>query len=128
MTQAALFIGLFIAALGTLGIAAPEVFVRAVRFFQTPPTLYLAAVIRVSVGVVLVLAAPASRAPRVLRVLGFLIVIGGVLTPFVGVRGAEAIIEWWSAGGSALVRVWAGVALAIGVFIVYAAAQERRAT
>jgi hypothetical protein len=127
VAQAALFIGLLICALGTLGIATPEVFVRTVRFFQTPPTLYLALVIRVAVGVVLVLAAPASRAPRVLRVLGFLVVIGGVLTPFVGVRGAEAIIEWWSAGGAPLVRVWAGVALAIGIFIVYAVAGRRRA-
>ncbi|MCM3876405.1 MAG: hypothetical protein NEA02_08300 [Thermoanaerobaculia bacterium] len=127
MAQAALLIGLFIAGLGTLGIAAPEVFVRAVRFFQTPPTIYLAAVIRVAVGIVLILAAAASRAPRVLRVLGFLIVIGGVLTPFVGIRGAEVIIGWWSAGGHAFVRVWAGVALAIGVFIAYAVVQKHRA-
>jgi hypothetical protein len=122
---AALFIGVFIAALGMLGIAVPEVFLRTVRVFQTPPAIYLAAVIRGVFGVVLVLAAPVSRAPRVLSVLGFLIIMGGLLTPFVGLRGAEVVLEWWSAGGPAFVRLWAGVALAIGVFIVYAVARRR---
>ena len=54
-------------------------------------------------------------------------VIGGLLTPFAGARMADVILDRWSAGGPALVRVWAGVALALGVFIVYAVAPRRRA-
>ena len=122
----ALMIGLLVAALGILGIAAPEVFLRTVTFFQTPPAIYLAAAIRVVVGVVLFRAAKESRVPRVLLVLGVLITVGGLLTPLVGVRGARVILDWWSAGGSGFVRVWGGVAVAVGVFIVYAVAPNRR--
>lgn len=127
MALAALFIGLFIAALGLVGVAAPGVFLRSIGFFQTPPVIYLAAVFRVAVGIVLIRASAASRSPRALRVLGFLILIGGLLTPFIGLKGAETVMRWWSEGGSALVRLWAGIALAIGAFIVYAVDRRRRA-
>lgn len=127
MALVALLIGLLIAVQGILGIAAPDAFLSIVRFFQTPPVIYLAAALRVVFGVVLVRAAPASRAPKVLRVLGFIIAVGGLVTPFVGVRAGHVILDWWSAGGPALVRVWAGVSLALGAFIVYAVAPNRRA-
>ena len=122
----ALLIGLLLVVQGILGIVAPDVFVGSIRFIQTPPVMYVAAVLRVVFGVVLVRAAPGSRAPRFLRVFGFIIVIGGLLTPFVGVWASEHILGWWSASGPALVRVFAGVSLALGLLIVYAVAPHRR--
>ena len=127
MSLVALFIGLFIAGLGMLGIVAPEAFLRSVAFFQVPPAIYLAAVNRTLIGIVLVRAAPASRAPKVLRVLGFVIAIGGLLTPFIGIWVGNAIIDWWSAWGTAMVRVWGGAGAAFGAFIIYAVAPRRRA-
>ena len=127
MALVALFIGLFIAALGVLGVVAPEAFLRSVSFFQVPPAIYLAAVNRTIIGAVLIRAAPASRAPKILRLLGFAIAIGGLLTPFVGVRVGDAIIDWWSAWGTAMVRVWGGAGAAFGAFIIYAVAPRRRA-
>jgi hypothetical protein len=109
-----------------VGIAAPDAFVSSSRFIQTPPVVYVAAVLRVVFGVVLVRVAAGSRAPKFLRVLGFIIVIGGLLTPLVGVWAAQHILGWWSAGGPALVRVFAGVSLALGVLIIHAAAHDRR--
>jgi hypothetical protein len=122
----ALLIGVLLVVQGILGLAAPDVFVGTIRFIQTPPVMYLAAVERVVIGVVLVCAAPGSRAPTFLRVFGFLIIIRGLLTPFIGVWAAQHILGWWSAGGSAVVRVFAGVSLVLGLLIVYAVARERR--
>jgi hypothetical protein len=122
----ALLIGVLLVVQGILGLAAPDVFLMTIRFIQTPPLMYLAAALRVVIGVVLVRAAPGSRAPRFLRVFGFLIIIGGLLTPFVGVWASQHILGWWSAGGPAVVRVFAGVSLALGILIVYAVARERR--
>ena len=123
----ALFIGLFVVSITMLGIAAPAIFLDAARFFQVTLVIYLAAVVRVVIGVVFIRAAPASRFPKVLRVLGVLIVIAGLITPFVGVQLAQLILEWWSAGGPALVRACAAVGLALGILIVYAFAPNRRA-
>lgn len=123
----ALLIGLLIAAEGLMGLVEPQAFQSMVRFFQVPPVLYVAAVIRVFIGVALVRAAPASRTPRVLRVLGVLVAIGGLLSPFVGAKAASVILGWWTAGGPAVVRSWAGLALLLGIIILYAVAPKRRA-
>ena len=127
MAHVALFIGLFVVTLGTLGVAVPELFMSAFRVFQAPPMIYLVAVFRVVVGIVLLCAAPASRVPRTLRALGCVIAIAGVVSPFVGGRLAQFVLDWSLTAGPALVRVWAGVVLALGIFIVYAVAPVRRA-
>lgn len=96
----ALVIGALLVLQGILGIAAPDLFLKTLRFIQTPPVIYLAAVVRVAFGVVLLRAAPVSRAPTFLRVFGLLIVIGGLLTPFLGVWAAHVILDWWSEAGT----------------------------
>ena len=122
----ALFIGLFIVTLGAAGIVVPELFMTAFRAFQVPPVLYAMAAFRVVAGVVLLLAAPASRLPWTLRTLGSVIAIAGALTPFLGGRLAQFVLESASMAGPFLPRVWAGVALAVGFIVVYAVAPARR--
>ncbi len=124
---AALLIGLVLIGQGILGLATPDVFVKVIRFIQDPPVVYAAAVLRVVIGVVLVRAAAGARAPNFLRVFGFIIVIGGLLTPFVGIRFAHLILDWWSAVGSALIRAFAGVSLVLGILTVYAAGRDSAA-
>ena len=124
----ALLIGLLLIVQGILGLLAPDVFLSTTRFIQTPPVMYVAAVLRVVFGIVLIRAAAGSRAPGFLRVFGFIIVIGGLLTPFVGVWASQHILGWWSASGPALVRVFAGVSLALGILVVYAVAPHRRSS
>ena len=122
----ALLIGVLLIVQGLVGLAAPDVFLSMIRFMQKPPVIYVAAVLRVAFGIVLVGAAPGSRAPRFLRVFGFIIIIGGLLTPFVGVWIAQHILGWWTSGGPAVVRVFAGVSLALGILVAYAVAHRRR--
>jgi hypothetical protein len=120
MRTAALIIGVVIMIQGLAGLAAPDAFANLVRQMQEPPVLYLAAILRVSFGVVLFVAAPGSRAPVALRALGALITIGGLLTPFFGVELARVVLGWWSEGGPLVVRIWAAAALAIGAVVIYA--------
>jgi hypothetical protein len=114
---AALSVGLLITCQGVVGLAMPEVFVGVVRTFQEPPVIYAAAVIRFAFGVVLFRAAPAARAPWVLRGLGLLIAVGGLLTPIVGVPLARVILGWWA--DPAIARLWAAGSLVLGALIVY---------
>ncbi len=72
------------------------------------------------------LAAPKSRAPIALRIIGALILLGGLLTPFLGTHLAAIIMGWWSQGPG-IIRAWAIAAAILGAFIVYAAGPKRRA-
>jgi uncharacterized membrane protein YhfC len=118
-------VGVLILVLGAKGAIAPADFVETVTFFQSPPMLYIAAVVRVAVGVVLIVAAPASRAPVLVRALGVLITIGGLLTPFMGTDIARPILDWW-ATGLLIPRIFGIVAIGLGILVLYAT--RRRGT
>jgi hypothetical protein len=122
----AIVVGVLITALGFVGLAAPSALLACAHSLQTPTALYVIAALRVGFGVVLVRVAALSRAPITLRVLGVLIIIAGIITPFFGVERSRAVVEWWSAQGSTFMRVWAGIAVAFGLFIIYAVTSRRR--
>ena len=107
---------------------APDVFATTVAFFQTPTMIYVAAALRVAIGVVLILAAAGSRVPIFLRLLGGFIIVGGALTPFFGARYAYTILDWWKQEGPGLVRVFAIISLLLGVLTLYALTPRRRET
>ncbi len=112
--------GVLILVLGLKGAIAPAGFVETVTLFQSPPMIYVAAVIRIAIGVLFVVAAPSARLPVVLRTLGVLIAIGGLLTPFMGAEMARPILDWW-ATGLLVPRIFGIVAIGLGVLVLYAA-------
>jgi hypothetical protein len=121
----ALGIGVLLIIQGLLGILAPDAFVGVVRLFQSPSMVYVAAALRIAIGIVLLCAVTGSRLPMFLRIFGVSIVIGGVLTPFVGVQLAHTILALWSSRGPGLVRLFALVSLALGVLTSYAVSPTR---
>lgn len=128
MTSVALAAGLFAAAVGIAGIVAPYALQTIARYSITPLGLYVAAAVRVVFGVILIRAASASRAPAVLRVVGIVALVAGLITAFLGVDRAHAMFEWWSAQGPVLIRLWPALALIFGILIVYAVNPARRVT
>ena len=125
MESLAFWIGLFIAAVGVVGAVTPENLVSAVRYLVTPVGLYVVASFRITTGLILFRVAPASRTPRLLRVLGSIIFISGLITPFIGSGRARAIFDWWSRPPG-LMRAWAAVAIILGVFVAYTVRSRRR--
>ena len=128
MKHLALAIGLALLAIGLVGVAVPSLVLEFGQSLLTSTALYVVAALRIGIGIVLVRVAHGSRYPRVLRILGILIIIAGVLTPFFGVDRSRALLEWWSSQGLLFVRLAAGVAIAFGLFIFHAVASPRRAT
>ena len=120
MKSLALIAGLVISTIGAVGVLAPDVLVMIGRYSISPIALYAVAALRVGIGLVLLRVAPASRSPRALRVLGAIILVGGLVTALLGVDRWRAILDWWSAQGPAAMRLAAAVALAFGGFLVYA--------
>ena len=122
-----LVVGLLIAAVGGIGVVAPHVLQGISRYTVTPVGLYVVAALRVAIGVALVRVAAVSRAPSLLRVLGFVAIAAGIGTLFLGVDRAGAILAWWSGQGPVLIRLWPALALVFGVIMVWAVVPRRRA-
>ena len=121
-----LLVALFIALIGLTGVFSPDRLVTIAQCTATPAGIYVAAALRIGIGFVLARVAPVSRAPKTLRILGVIAVIAGVATLFLGTERALAILEWWSAQGPAFIRLWAGLPLLLGGFLIYAIAAGRR--
>jgi hypothetical protein len=124
----ALGIGMLLIMQGLLGILVPNIFVNVVRLFQSPPMIYVAAALRITIGIVLICGVTGSRLPMFLRFFGVLVLIGGLLTSFVGIQLVHTILTLWSSRGPGLVRLFALVSLALGLVTSYAVLPKRRNT
>lgn len=120
MTLAVALFGLFLAALGATGLAAPQRLLALVARAQSELGLYSIAGFRLLVGATLVFAAPTSRAPLYLEILGVVTLASGILTPFLGVRRFRAVLDWWRGRPPSLVRLWSGLVLLFGLSLVWA--------
>ena len=123
-----LLVALFIMVVGLVGVFTPDSLMAVGRYVVTPLGLYVVAAVRVGIGLLLILVARISRAPRTLRAFGAVVLVAGLATPLFGVERTRAILDWESTQGTALIRVMAGLVLAIGGFIAFAVATGRRPT
>lgn len=128
MRMAALLVGLFTVVVGVVGLVSPASVTAARRqYFATPTGLYTASAVRLVMGVVVILGATASRAPKTLRLLGALMCMQGLSAAILGPDHARRVLEWETMR-PALLRAGAIVALASGVFMVFAVTTGRRPT
>src|SRR5260221_9427690 len=121
--------GLCIIAFGAVGILAPSGLVWIAQHFVTSGAFYVAAAVRIAFGLILISVASASRAPKALRVLGYVIVILGITTAVTGmvaIDRARGTIAWWIQQGSVVGRLSGVLLLALGGFVAFACAPARR--
>jgi ribose/xylose/arabinose/galactoside ABC-type transport system permease subunit len=124
MRIAALLVAVFIVVVGIVGIVSPDSVTTVRRqYFATPVGLYAAAAVRVAMGLVLILVASVSRAPRILRTLGALMCAQGLAATLLGLDRAQAVLEWETMH-PLLLRAGAIVALASGGFVALAVARS----
>src|SRR6266568_2720785 len=67
--------GLIIAVVGGVGVVAPSVLLEFGRSLQTPDTFYIVTGIRVIFGAILLWVAAGSRMPKIIGVIGVLIIV-----------------------------------------------------
>lgn len=125
MRVPALLVASLVGLIGLTGVALPGYIALVETYVATPVGLAIVAVLRVAVGFILLKAAPASRYPRILRVLGPVIIIAGFATPLFGVERSRAMLDWWSGLGPGVVRMTGGLAIAAGGFLAYAVSSHR---
>jgi hypothetical protein len=115
---------LAIIVIGALGLASPSALTAFVRHWQTRSGMWMAAAFRVTFGIALWLAAPSSRFPVLLAVFGALSVVSGVVLPLLGLTRLDAIVSWWVNRSATFKRMWAGVAVLVGGFLLWAVTTE----
>ena len=121
MRSAAVLVAVFTIVVGIVGLISPEGGTTARRlYFATPVGLYAAGIVRLAMGLVVILYAPASRAPRTLRALGALMCLQALTATLLGPDRARGVLEWETMQGTAILRVGAAVALAAGCFMMFA--------
>jgi hypothetical protein len=126
MKPAALLVAVVTIVVGIVGLISPDSVTTARRlYFATPVGLYAAGAVRVAMGVVLILCASASRAPKTLRALGAVMCMQALAATLLGPDRARAILEFETMQGTAILRVGAAVALAAGGFIAFAVSGHR---
>ena len=120
---AALLFGLVVVVLGLLGLLAPATFIHATQFFRDGNRIYVAAALRIAFGVILFAAASDSRWPAAMRVMGFVVVLLGLLTP-VSTHPIPSVAWGWWPGDYA--RAWATSTIAVGLFVIAAVVPPRQ--
>jgi len=126
MRIAALLVAVFTIVVGIVGIVSPDSVTMVRRqYFATPVGLYVAVALRIAMGLVVILVASTSRAPKTLRTLGAVMCMQALAAMFFGPDRARAVLEWETLQGTALLRVGAAVALAAGGFMAFAVIGRR---
>jgi hypothetical protein len=121
-----LLVAIITIVIGFVGLISPDRLTAVRRlYFATPVRLYAAGAVRVAMGLVIILCAPASRAPKTLRALGALMCMQALAATLMGPDRARAVLEWETMQRTALLRVGGAVALASGAFIAFAVSGHR---
>jgi hypothetical protein len=122
LQAAVMGIGAIISLICLTGILLPAQLLHAVNAaWQYRAALFVAIMVRFTIGVLLVLAAPHSRFPLAFEILGWLAIVAALLLPFVGRDRIGRLLDWWSRCSPQGIRLWSLAGLAFGCFLVYGA-------
>jgi hypothetical protein len=112
-----LLIAVLLIAVGLTGVLWPSALMDLAKWTFTPKGLYPAAGIRIVFGLVMLLAAGATATPNIVRVIGAIILVGGIATACLSADTAQRLSSWWLENGEDRIRMTACIPLAVGLFL-----------
>ena len=114
--------GAIISLICLTGVVLPSQLLHAVlAAWQYRAALVVAVMVRLTLGVLLVLAAPHGRFPLAFEILGWLAIMAALLLPLFGRERIGRLLDGWSRRSSLAIRLWSLAGLAFGGFLVYGA-------
>lgn len=120
MVFLAIVLSVLIVGFGLWGMISPATLMAFLFRWQTRGGLWTGATFRLIFGLALWSAAPLSRFPTALQVVGVIFIVAGIAMPFIGLARFKSMIAWWLNKPPAFTRAWSVVTLALGVFFVWA--------
>jgi hypothetical protein len=82
--------------------------------------IYVAVIVRLLLGVLLILAAPETRFPAFFKALGTLFIAAAIVITFVGRDRVSIIMTWFEKLSPLAVRLWLLFGLAFAGLLIYA--------
>ena len=119
MVTIVLIAGVAVLVVSAAALVVPPVFRGVLRAFRPKGMLYLAALIRIAMGIVLLLAAPQCKFPLGVRILGVFTIFAGAVLPFIKESVAQALFAWAIDLPDSAMRGFAVVGIVLGAFLVY---------
>lgn len=126
MKAIALGIAALMILLGLTGVLWPEGLLGLAKYSHTSTGIYVLAIVRMVLGVLLLLAAKATRTPKTIRVIGILIFAAGVATALMSPERAQLLGNWMLEHGPDFLRIAACFPFAVGLFILVATLTKPR--
>jgi hypothetical protein len=113
-------VGLALILVGIFGIASPQRLADIVQTWSVRGRFLTAVVVRLVIGITFVFAAPATRFPTAILVLGVMALVVAVALMLVGSKRVDALIQWWFRQSAGFTRGWSILAVLLGAVLVYA--------
>jgi uncharacterized protein YjeT (DUF2065 family) len=114
-------IGTVIICIGLVFLIRPEIMRATTRFFSKGSRLYLAAMVRFALAVIFIMGARYCGRTWIIVMFGLIFLLSGLLIFMLGLQRAKGILRWYLEQPKFISRVIAGIVLAVGLIIVYAA-------
>lgn len=111
---------------GLTGVLWPEGLMGLMTYSFTSAGIYVAAITRMILGGLLLVAAQATRTPKTVRVIAVIIFLAGVATALINPDRAQLLKDWWLSHGPDPLRIAACFPLAVGFFILVATLTKPR--
>ena len=112
-----LLIAILLILLGLTGVFWPSGLMDLAKWTFAPKGLYVAAAIRMTVGVLLIIAAGAAATPKTVRLIGVILFAAGIATAFLSAESAQRLSDWWLNYGEDRLRITACLPLTVGLFL-----------
>jgi len=114
-------IGTAIVCIGLAYLIWPQILRTSMRFFSKGSRLYLAGLVRFALAIVFVMGSRHCGIKWVILIFGLIFLLSGLLIFVLGIKRAKNIITWYLEQRDFIFRIIAGIVLAVGFIIVYAA-------
>ncbi len=117
----------FVAAIGAIMLlvsaailVAPSSLKQLLSIFAKKGVLHVAVALRVAIGVVFIIAAPDTRWPTFVGIVGVVVILAGMALVFIGTQRVERFVVWWLDKPDGVLRSWAVLGGAFGALILLA--------
>ena len=113
-------LGLLIGILGIVLIVYPEWIKKLMAFWKEGSHVYWAAMVRLVIGVILLIAASRAAQPMMAATLGILFLVSGVIIFVMGAEEGKKLIAFWESQPSLVLRLLAVFVVVFGTLVFFA--------